>query len=402
MLRTSLIWSETSPAMILDATDPNGDPFRGIGYEQSYRELFDSLAREPGGTSPLTLPWQDYEYNFFWYYYLEKAHPASLDGRHGWRQLTPFRERLIQGDTSGSGMLAEGYYHPFGVALAITFDAPIDRELADAVDWALEVRTGPVTTKEPDGSTTTGSVQGLSTKLLARLRSNAGLHSVSEYSPGPFSVTTVVHAEGVDPSQPPPENGDIHRALHGLTNWSATWRTEVPKPFSSGVVLDTDHWAEGDALYSSDRSRAVWFPRLAVPGPHADAVRIRKNRNSVRCYHRNLVAAALQVEALACLVRDGAKRLRGNELLRARHSYVLKRAAGLLGRLHGGDPSTYRSRSVQAHIADSGIIPDLDFVRGVMGMPAVVPAAAPTIPDLNPPGEPVSSEPTEPEGGNGG
>ncbi len=374
-LRMSLIWCETLPSMILDEPAAGGAIHTGVGSEVAYGQLFDSLHRGAAGPVALSLPWLTYEYNYFWFYYLEQIHAERLSGRDGWKQLTPFRERVFKTAGGDWGLLAEGYYYPFGIALVLTLDARMDRELDDAVDWTIRARREPLNIRDPDGSTTSTSLDKLAADLLATMREKVSTSGPVQHSGSAFSVTSVIRAQGVDSRRAVAPGGTIHQALHGWANWSPGWKDEDPVDLTTGVIIETDRsrWARGDALYSSDRSRVVWFPRLSVLSPGDDDARSREKLRALQCYHRNMVSVAVQVESLVHLVRDGAERIRTGRSVTPSHRYLLRRAAGILGRLRGGE-QTYRSRSARAHIDESGILPDLNHLRSSLGMPQLADA----------------------------
>jgi hypothetical protein len=233
--------------------------------------------------------------------------------------------------------------------------------LHDAVALAFKVRkTEKLDVRWDDGTVELLNLDMFAGKALPKLRAAAfGPAAVAQSSSAaPFTICTFINAEGVDPNLPTPENAEVHRALEAVTGWRNTWQHDVPTELTK-ASLKIKGTTPSHVLYASKRGRAVWFPAY-----------FNRNVRSLSCYHRNLSFASLQTESLSSLVVETWKLLaKGKPLVSATHRACAKSAAGILGRLYGGDGSTYRSQSCQCQIEQNGLVYPVNAVRDYFNMP---------------------------------
>lgn len=251
----------------------------------------------------------------------------------------------------------ESYFYPHGIAFVATVICEDRLNLEGMVLMARRVRK---TEKFPgqwlQGVRGSVSLDTLADKALDALRTAAlgptarpGLRSAT-----PFTVLTVVRGAGVDPLSPFPSGGETHRALEAVTRWSNTWQFDPP-PNLARVRLKTRISPDSHFIYAHRRGRAVWFP--------GHFTRREKGMHTLSCYHRNLVFASLMVESLTGLVSETARYLHQRRSLSSDHRECARHAAGILGRLYGGVPSTYRSWSPRIHIEQNGLTAVVNEVR---------------------------------------
>lgn len=204
------------------------------------------------------------------------------------------------------------------------------------------------------------SLDGFGRKALQALRrSVAGSDGQGRTQSLPFSVATVVRAEGVDATAPFSEGGMVHRVLQGLTTWSPNWKADGLKTLKE-AGLEPRNKPQSSALYADVRGRAVWFPGHYVPE--------RARYRSLSCYHRNLVFLSLQVESLAGLAAFTARKLEQGEVPGPKHRELAKRAAVILGLLYGGTKETYRSHSPRRQIDENQYVEPINEVRDYSDM----------------------------------
>jgi hypothetical protein len=367
-MRLSFIWVETALDR-LGSQPPAGAPYAFLGRRFSYAERFDQVKKgaDEAGLEP---PWRQAGKQFFWTYYLEGRPPGDANGDLAWKGLVPFRKKIAvqaQPPWPEARMTQEAFFYPHGLAWVLTVRFSGDLDLKQAVKKAFEVRrTGKFAVKwNAAEAEELLSLDKWAEKMVADLRqaawgaqSPAGIPSAT-----PFSVVTVVQGSGVKPDLPALQSDKlVQRALEALTAWRPTWEHDelagLPEPSLHIRPAPASH-----ILYGRSRGRAVWFPALFATGAG--------DFHSLACYHRNLVLVSLQVESLGRLAAETAKLIRAGTALSAPQNDCARRAAGILGRLYAGDPSTYRSWSPRAQIDQNDLIADIDEVRTFFGMPTL-------------------------------
>ena len=265
---------------------------------------------------------------------------------------------------------AEAFFFPHCLAFAATYTLCDKMTLDESVRRLMEIRHDKVFTltglsNRPQQLT----LNQLADTVLDTLRTTA-------FGPGsdpgtmslvPISVVTFINVEGVDPATPTIENGEVHKALEALTQWSKTYSLNPLTPFDKSRK-PTPKSPSSHVLYATKRGCAVWFPALFT-------IKDGKTR-TLSCYHRNLVLALLQAESLGLFVSDTAKRLAEREPVLGVYRNCAQYAAGLLGDMYRGHDeegrkSTYRSQCLPTLIENSQLKAPLNAVRNFFGKSAV-------------------------------
>lgn len=361
-LRLSFIWMEGLPALF--TADAGTAPMAFMARKEPYKQEF---AKVQDGTSPWTAPWppsQGRHIHHFWNYYLKKM-PEQISGDQARKYVVPLRTPMKIGVTTPwllGRVTLEGFYYPHGVALMVTAVINDLLTLEAMVDKALEIRvSGKYAATESDGSIKSLSLDALAARLLDQLRENALGKGVAQgnRSGTPFTIATVIKGDGVDPTQPIPPMGVVHRALEALCSWHQTWKNDVLHNWDPSTCLKIRHAPLSHVLYGLDRGRAVWFPDLFTKQGQV---------HSLGCYHRNLTLLSLQTESLMELMRAAAAYIDANKLMPIAMEDLAKGAAGILGRLYGGTQDTYRSWSPRAHIDGNHYADVINKVRHFFNM----------------------------------
>lgn len=363
-LRLSFLWARTLPEL-LNGTAPAA-PMAFLGDADQYKQTFDAL-QNGGGQGGLTPPWFKPKEDFFWFYYLERTQTGDVKGARAWKLLVPLRKKVpfkITTPWLQGRVYLEGFFYPHGVALIVTAESEQALSLAEARELSFKVRQDATFEVASAGAAQHLNLGALADKAMAFLCAEAlGPHAQAAYVDAPFSVWTVVRGEGVDPQQATPAGLEVHRVLEAVTTWN-------PKLANAQLSqLDKEHCAQlrtnhsaGDVLYAQEKARAVWFPGTFTLPPG--------KKPTLACYHRNLVYASMQVESLGRFVREtaaGIKQPGDASHLALPHYQCAKRAAGILTRFYKADEeTTYRSGSVDLHIRQRNLIPDINKLRAEM------------------------------------
>lgn len=373
--RLSFIWVEAFPNL-LENNSFNKQPFACIGNEDQYKSLFDEI--KAGNNTTLKLPWLSElnQPNYFWAYYLmdkdeNEREPIVLDDvkkTRAWKQLMPFRSK--QGipnvkipflEEKKGYVSLEAFYYPHGLALVVSTGCKIRLCPTEAVEIAFAIRNDDIF-----------CVQGNKINLnkLAQIclntlrRENLGLNEFPERRVSkqkPFTIFTIVQAEGIDPTDAITENGEIHRMLEAVTVWhkpqnnhfSLTSLDQACIQFNSDCFPYFSSDKLKHLLYHSKRGRAVWFPNAFND--------INIERHTLNCYHKNIVAATLQVESLCALVSLAVRDIHNDESLVWDYETRVKRAVGILRRLYGC-ANTYKSPSIPVQIEENDYVADIEEI----------------------------------------
>lgn len=357
VLKVSTLFFEAFPGLLADAPQA-GAPMAFMGRASDYAR---EVERARQGQSRWTLPWpvDRTSVNHFWHYYMDKRLPSQMTGETAWSYLVPLRRTVVEPlfeppPIPACHWQAEAFSYPHGVGLVVT--VTVDQELAlsamvgRAIDAQRALRFQVLHTDASDADGR--SVGDVLREAMLGEGAAAGLRSEA------FSVATVIRGSGVTATRKVREKGAVHRALEALCSWDPSWNAVPPHP-QAEAALSIRNAPPGHVLYARKRGRAVWFP--------ASFAASRRRKNTLGCYHRNLVLLSLQVEGLLQLMRLSADHLRRGELMPARLAGVSRQGAGILGRLYGGAPGTYRSASVPRQVDDSGYRPSVDRVREYFG-----------------------------------
>jgi hypothetical protein len=366
-MRLSFIWTETVLNLVGDRI-PDDAPCSFLGRFSGYEPRFEGASGH-GEADGLQLPWPGPVGQLFWTYYLEGHRPGDVSGTQAWKALVPFRHKApltVEAPWLPRRLLLEAFYYPHGLAFIVTASCSVRLALDEAIDMAFKVRRGEQFEAQWEGEAPKRfSLDGLAGWAAAKLRAAAFGSQVrpEASSVTPFTVVTVVRASGVDPDVPTPGNGEVHRALEALTGWRLTWRHDRIPDLADASLRIVRTAPASHVLYAGKRGRAVWFPGLFTLS--------RSSVRSLACYHRNLVLASAQVESLGGLVAESGDWLRRGNELPPTQSECARHASGILGRLFGGKPGTYRSYSTRTQIEQNDLMEIVNEVRDHFGMPAL-------------------------------
>lgn len=370
-VRVSSVWAETFLDLLRDPA-PSGAPMAFLGRRSAFARRFEQAAQKRPGPRGLEPPWPKSGKHYFWTFYLRRRASDDISGNKAWNALAPFRGALPAKLTTPGDqwrLAAEAFHYPHGLGIIVTATFRGALTLAQMVEQAIQFKRGAhVEVKWGAGDETEMLTLGaFADKGLALLRravlgSNAPLDASN--SAQPFTVVTVIRADGVDPNEQTPTGGAVHGALEAMTTWSLDWQSKrLPDLGKTSVKLPIrEESPPASVLYARTRGRAIWFPGLFTLEPGT-------RQHSLACYHRNLVLTSLQVESLAGLVTHTAEQI-GTPLAEA-HSDCVRHGAIILGRMYSGSASTYRSWSARAQIEQNNWLADLNKVRDWFDMEPV-------------------------------
>jgi hypothetical protein len=186
------------------------------------------------------------------------------------------------------------------------------------------------------------SLVDLADRLLGHLRQQAlgGEPGLASYrSIEPFTLATVIQGQGVDSQAEIPDQGEIHRALEGLTSWRATWQAD-PLPPIDQRKLEIRTSPKGHTLYGDQSGQVAWLPGLFLQPSTIPLL---------ASYHRNLLLASVHTQSLSSFLRQTSVWSHSGQNLKAIHRWAVEKAYDLLGGLYSGK-DTYKSFSARAQI----------------------------------------------------
>jgi len=333
----------------LAARKPPDIPFAFLLNQAAYEAALADAIQAKG---PRLLPWYNDAGKLFWYYYLERKSEFDVTFKEAWRGLVPLHEPSA-GTASAPWLDASSvdirqYLYPWGLGVVIDVHVRGKWSLEEVVELGLEVRASGKYDWDANGKAVSVTLNALMNEVIGALRAKA-------YGPKPpasqavemFSIVTVLDAEKAKADVPVADQSKHHRALDALVSWSPQWKTKkLDKIQERSIETKSALAAPGHVLYGGRRGRVVWFPgSFPSSGP--------TESEGLRCYHQNLAASALQTESLCALTASAAARLAAGQSLGAQsvsYKNCAQLAAGILGRLHGGDKTTYRSHTLRDHI----------------------------------------------------
>lgn len=363
-LRLSFIWATFDDRLFQDPAP--AAPFAFLGRDSTYASRFAQVQAYRGDPDQLIPPWAQHRGKDFWSMYLNHD-PHEIDPWRAWKQFVPLRRRLstrVGAPWLPGHVKSEAYFYPHAHALVVDValrgvpgsgGMPLD----EAVDVAMAVRGEKQLAIDADApeqrSMTLNAFAAETLSSMARLA--IGTPTGAALNP-PYSVTTFVRVEGVDPAA---EFGsdEVRRALEAVTQWPTSWRFAPLPNVADAAVRDPDY-PPSHTIYRRRRGRATWFPALAA----TSSARHRK----LTCYHRNQTFAALQIESLGLLISRTAERARAGAPVPLAQERCARFAAGLLGRMYGDTRDTYRSGACREHLVEGGLVDDLEYIRGFYAM----------------------------------
>lgn len=357
-LRLSLVWTETSTALLANPQPPV--PLAFLGRRSTFEANFTAMQEARKHKTGLIPPWRLQPGQKFWTGYLEKREPTTLKGSHAWKYLVPFRLKFAPGlsvdGIPGEGS-AEGLFFPHGHALVVRFriNPPAKVSLHEAVSFAHRLRYGGkiISVQGQQPGTGPAPLEAFVNGALAQLRKFARGPSASVgVLTMPLSVVTFVQLNGVDPTATPDE--EVQRALEAVTAWRKTWAYDA-LPKLSDRSINSRRGPAGDVHYAQRRGHAVWYPGPAT----MSAARL----HALACYHHNQTFAALQLESLGELIRTTARAVTEGAKLSDAQDEISRFACGILGRMYAGDLSTYRSWTARAYLTQNDLLDLIDQLR---------------------------------------
>jgi hypothetical protein len=364
-IRLSCIWVETFLDLLRDPAPQTDLAF--LGRDLTYMQYVDALSTGRVGPQGLRLPWLE-EKPCFWTSYLEQPNLEKVGGTKAWKSLMPLLGEVpVRVKAAWLPKLSrfdlKAYFYPHGLAFIFNAFCLGDFTLSEALQTAFQIhRTGNLEVEWQAGGSQSLNLQSLGHKVLDILRAKAlGISATPRVISEPFTVVTVVRGEGVDPIQPIPQGGVIHRALEALTTWRPDYETVNLPDLDDKVCLPIRESAAGHVLYYHNRGRAVWFPALFTKKD--------QRLHSLSCFHRNLVAASQQVESLGGLAVATADDLRQSRPLMAPQHFCAGKAVDILGRFYGKAFKTYRSASPRYQMEQNGLVDPVNAVRAFFNRP---------------------------------
>lgn len=371
-MRLSFIWAETNLGLLGDPKAP-AVPLGFLGSRDSYAETFDKVLKKEPVPAQLKAPW-DKAGQHFWQYYLEnKQKLEEMPGDKAWKFLVPFRGRIAVKQVTAPSLTGESvnfqlesFIYPYGFGLVITVTIKASQNLTDAAKVLSEVRKdGRLEVEWESGGKEQLYLNQLAHKCLDLVRQQAlgptaGAGSIPVE---PFTVFTILKGTGTDLDAPLVQDEEIHALLEGVTTWPAIWKKSNLPGLDAQVILPLKASAsDGAIVYARDRGRAVWFPALFTD--------VSKVRSSLSCYHRNVVFASLQTESLCRFLMETAHQITSASWLslRVMHRDCAKLAAGIVGRMYGGNKETFRSMSPRYQIQQNDYEKEINTIRSICSM----------------------------------
>lgn len=297
---------------------------------------------------PYSIPWIKGEGRRFWIRYIQKNSPTTKDY---WQALVPlgYQPELSPAPVWTDGTVSmRAFLYPWGIASIVDCVMNCAVELKDAVRLAQTIRRTAMFRVDAGTGTRDISLESLNALGMDRVRTAAyGPETEKGQSGDPFSVVTVLDADGGDETQVVEEGGPVHRFLEGLVGWDSKWETLVLDPLKDSTIKIKKS-PPGHLLYAGGRGRVVWFPGHFLSKDGASP-------HTLWCYHQNLMMGSLQVESLGQIAKDAASALDEDQTLDefpVAYGDCVQFTAGILGRVNGGK-NTYRSNSLRRQVQDS-------------------------------------------------
>jgi hypothetical protein len=383
-LRISLVWTQTLPSLLmasgssLSPLDLSRDDRYSEGLERArWVSLspgsFDTPWPEVQGAPRLTTPWKtrgenSVEPNNFWIYYAHLNDVGQISSQRAWKLLVPLRinrSARFESTAADARCRLEGFVYPFGVAiiLGVTLRGAFD--LHQAVRQVADVRQRHSFVSDNSGAPLPMRLEALGSWAVGRLKSavlNAAKTEEARVA-GPFVVTTVVRGAGSPAELDPLQDVALVRTFDDLCKGTVSDPADPVDAAPSRMLAAKGGGA--NLIYRRRDARLVWAPSNFTK----EAAKVRK----LGCYHRNLVLASMQAEALLGVVAwaaDYVSDRRADELT-LHASDMAKNAANVLARLNGrSDRRTtdmYMSSSVAAQILQDSRREFIEAIRDQFG-----------------------------------
>ena len=356
--RVSSIWTEGVVQVLTDDLGRYGRLVRRDDYAALFRNL---LANDD---DLVTIPWprsagEKYpEHNHFWNGYVLndlRKRPRSDPGERAWDAVVPLRRSMALAHIDHADRTyIEAWYHPHGVAVAVTarfngtFDAATMKRTANAF------LSGPLdVTWTGDPAAEKLTLIKLALSALDKLRTEAFGKVEHGNRSDPMRVVTITKASR-DPAEDDAAQAPFLAAAISIAGGSSTTTT----------APDRD-------VYVVPNGRAIvnWDQALST----------EKNVHRLGCFHRNVTVATMQTASilvaadLLTVVSDDAQ-----GVVPVRVEPFARRVAGLIGRINRGpasapDPSVagdkiYSAPFLRAQIAEANALGRLNTLRDRLQM----------------------------------
>lgn len=347
-IRLTFIWVDSIPGL-LDGAAPQA-PFAWLGRRGDFINRFDTAQAARGGDLP-GVPWSEPDSGHaFWRLYFEnKPDLRGITGSQAWKRLAPLRQNLFNAAGAGgaySEIRATAFYFSHGTALAVTLNLRGQAATPlDAAKLAMTLRHDPVLAlpHAPKPLLTLDALAGVLRKGMHG-QNLAGL-AVHPGANQPFSIFTVLEADGLTPLDDAKDGDDTHRALEGVTRWNPNFALVdlAQHPLAEALVKPSTHLGlKSDLVYVRRSGVAIWLPRLLHGG--------EAGRKSLSCYHNNMLHGSIQLRSLVELANfaksEAAQGRPPSDAVKER----AERAGALLRLMQDGKENTYRSRLLAAQI----------------------------------------------------
>src|SRR5258706_3760389 len=348
-MRASLIYSEAAVKPLMTGVSGGKNLVSTSG---TCAQLCTDARQVGRGFAQPSLPWASESPQRFWGFYTELVsqdivHLERLTASDAWKRLVPFRVTKIlppiQGP-AGEQVVDEGFLFPHGAAYVINITCSGSYALDAAVDQLQTLLTASVFTIQGGIGRKADQIGEAGLQAL-REQHFDGLDAPTASLP-PFTVVTIVEAEGDALQRPITDQDYLHRVLDGLASRSATWRENSLDSLSRSQLASRGR-PMSHITYVAKNSRIIWHP-LGFASDAPDRARL-----SLVCFHRNVMFASLQVKSLLESVKAVSQYRQSGGTPVGELNDCIRRACNRLGLLYSGQKSTYRSRSITRQIDDS-------------------------------------------------
>jgi hypothetical protein len=361
------VWSSANPALLefLRTSD---------GYQKEFDDAIQETVIAPLNGQPipesrlqptgLTPPWpikqpKSKQYpHWFWVFYLGKE-PQNVTGQLALSKLAPLHTGFnakIKAQSKWLSLIADDFIYPHGIGLVVMVVLKLDagdfpsggvqsgvamRSVLQACNDELYDVTWngkqPVAQRIPELAD--ALLEDLHNRVLGPLAKHG------ERSKLPFITSGVVRGDTDSIATAPPEYGDVHRLLEGMSSLRKTWDKDKLAPMKDARLRVRRSAPDGDLLYHTSRGRTVWFP--------SSFTERRPFIRSGGCYHRNLALLQLQAEALLQVLAARRELINSQAKAPAFLEQMAKDAAHQLTLLYCSTDETYQSSSVRAYIDET-------------------------------------------------
>jgi len=344
--RLSRVWVEGVARQLTEDCGRLGALVQHDVYVSRFKSIL-----ETDGDGLITIPWPHTDgklpaHNNFWNGYVIREirdHLNSNPGERAWSAIVPFARRtsIFRIDRTERSFV-EAWYHPHGVAVAVTawFKGSFEPGEMEATANAF-LRDG-LKIESAAGASSVMTLNQLGAAALDAVRGEAFGSVDAGYRPDPLTVLTLLNASAAETEDASAAEPFLRVAL-------------------SIVGADPDTKPQPDrSIYAADRGRVIWRRDRAVSPA--------QNLHTLGCLHRNVTVSSMQIasllraaDMLGALCED-----RGNDLP-SRIEPFGRTVAGLIARIYGGK-GIYSAPFLRAQIAAANAHGRLSALRACFGM----------------------------------